>query len=349
MKKLEKIRISNFRGFDNLLLSDLSNVNVLVGANDVGKTSILESIFMLIGINNPWVPSRMNYLRSFSELNISSMKYLFHNVNFQNKPLLSALVNGKTRQVEISAVTKSLLDEPMKGSAYTSNDLSALTFDFDNDYKEDRKYRYHSKLYVDVNGNSQVSFDMNFSETYNCLYIPSDRNDNNMIQNFSTLVKRNQKQAVVDAMRVFDSSIESIEALPDGLYLKISGVEELLPVAMAGDGVRRAINVISTIANEDYDVVMIDELDNGLHYSAQKLVWKTILAFIKQQDKQLFVTTHNMDCLLGLQNALENDESLRGLANIYNVAKTKNAGFQSFRYTYNEFKAAIDSEIEIRR
>ena len=150
-------------------------------------------------------------------------------------------------------------------------------------------------------------------------------------------------------MHDFDPSIESIEALPDGLYLKIKGLKELLPISMAGDGVRRMINIISTIVSEDFNIVFIDEVDNGMHYSAHKLMWKTILRFVKTHNIQLFITTHNIDCLMGLENAMQEDKNLQNLANVYNIAKTKNKGFQAYRYGYNELREAIDNEIEIRR
>ena len=59
-----KISIANFRGFDHLIINDFANVNVFVGANNVGKTSILEALFMLAGMSNPLMPARINYWRT---------------------------------------------------------------------------------------------------------------------------------------------------------------------------------------------------------------------------------------------------------------------------------------------
>ena len=118
---------------------------------------------------------------------------------------------------------------------------------------------------------------------------------------------------------------------------------------MAGDGVRRMINILSTIASEDYNIVFIDEIDNGMHYSAHKLMWKTILKFVLAHDIQLFITTHNLDCLMGLKNAMQEEEHFRQLTHIYNIAKTRNEGYQAYCYGYSELKEAIDNEIEIRR
>ena len=46
---------------------------------------------------------------------------------------------------------------------------------------------------------------------------------------------------------------------------------------------------------------------------------------------------------------MQEEDSLRKLTHVYNVAKTKNKGFQVYSYGYDELKEAIDNEIEIRR
>ena len=61
------------------------------------------------------------------------------------------------------------------------------------------------------------------------------------------------------------------------------------------------------------------------------------------------MTTHNLDCLQGLKNVIQENDTFQELVHVYNIAKTKNRGFQAYKYTYVELKEAIDNEIEIRR
>ena len=129
----------------------------------------------------------------------------------------------------------------------------------------------------------------------------------------------------------------------------MKGLKELLPISMAGDGVRRVLNIISSIATEDYNVVMIDEIDTGLHYSAHRLMWKAILDFVSKHDVQLFVTTHNIECLQSLVTVMEKEEAFRPLATVYNVAITLKRGYQVYRYNYDELKEAVNNTIEIRQ
>ena len=252
------------------------------------------------------------------------------------------------RKVSLSADLKNDT-ENLTASSNASNRASIKQMNFNFNDKDDQSSAYHSSIYSDANGELRQTIDSRYTETLNGLFIPGDKNDGSASTHFSSLVKRGGKQLVIDVIKEFQDSIKTIEALPDGLYLQINGIQELLPISMSGDGIRRMINIISSILDVDYHIVMIDEIDNGLHYSAHKLIWRTILKFAQQRDIQLFVTTHNIDCLLGLKNAMEENPEFQALTNVYNIAKTKAKGFKSYRYSYNELKEAIEQEIEIRR
>lgn len=340
------IEICNFRGIDHLKVDGLTSVNVLVGANNAGKTSVLEAIFMLSGMSNPWMPTRANYLRNSQLATIDGTRYMFHNLDFANKPLLKAKVDGDVRRLTFGAVLASSTDS----SSSLSHSRSVIKrLDFDFGVGEGDDFPYHSTLFMGNNNDMQQTLDGSYHESLNCLFISANKGDDNAMTNFATLVRRNSKQLVIDALKGFDPSIETVEALPDGLYIKVSGVQELLPISMAGDGVRRMINIVATIANEDNNMVLIDELDNGLHYSAHVKMWRAMLGFALSHDIQLFVTTHNLDCLQGLKNAMQEDDRFKSMVNVYDIARTKENGYQAYKYSYEALKEAIDKEIEIRR
>lgn len=342
----DNIEISNFRAIDFLRIERLGRLNVFVGANNVGKTSILEAVFMLAGMSNPLMPMRVNSLRNPSLHNIDGARFLFHNLDFSNRPLLKAESGEGTRRFTFTPVVDN--DDNTQSSVSNSHAvIRKLHFYFGTGEGSD--YPYHSVLSLGKENGLEQTVTPVYRESINCLFLSADKNDGNALANFATLVKRNSKQVVVDALHGYDGAIETIEALPDGLYIKVSGIGELLPVSMAGDGVRRMINIISSIANENNNIVLIDEFDNGLHYSAHKKMWNAIMGFIIKHNVQLFVTTHNIDCLQGLSKAMEENEDFRTLANVYDIARTKKNGYQAYRYSYSELKEAINREIEIRR
>ena len=337
--------ITDFRGFDHLNMEKFSKVNVFVGANNVGKTSILEAIFMLVGMSLPMLPARVNYWRKNSNVSLDDIRYLFHSINLKTTPTLKAHTTEGERKVQLSA-SLYVDTESANGSSGHAG-IKRLNIDFGTKISEDCPY--HTVLYVGNDGSMQQLIDDKYKEQMNCLFISSDKNDSNALSNFVTLVKRGKKDIVLETLQTFDNDITGIEALPDGLYLSMKGLKELLPISMAGDGVRRVLNIISTIATEDYNVVMIDEIDTGLHYSAHKLMWKAILNFVSKHDIQLFVTTHNVECLQSLTAVMEKEEAYRPLAAVYNVAKTLKRGYQAYRYGYGELREAVNNAIEIRQ
>ena len=50
---LRNLKLKKYRSFDEYALNDLSRVNLLVGKNDCGKTSILEAIHFLVSRGDP--------------------------------------------------------------------------------------------------------------------------------------------------------------------------------------------------------------------------------------------------------------------------------------------------------
>ena len=339
------IEVMNFRGFDYLKMENFSKINVVVGANNVGKSSVLEAIFMLVGMSVPMLPARVNYWRKNTNSSLDEVRYLFHNIDFGNIPVLKARTTDGERKVQLSPSL--YVDSESASGNLGHAGIKRLNIDFGTNLNEE--CQYHTVLYIGSDGSMQQLADDKYKEQMNCLFISSDKNDSNALANFVTLVKRGKKDVVLKALQSFDSDITGVEALPDGLYLSIKGMKELLPISMAGDGVRRILNIVSSIATEDYNVVMIDEIDTGLHYSAHKLMWKAVLEFVSKYDIQLFVTTHNIECLQSLAAVMDKEDVFKPLASVYNISKTLKKGFQTYRYVFGELKEAVNNEIEIRQ
>lgn len=61
-----EVEINNFRGIKHLLLPDLKQVNLLVGKNNCGKSTVLDAIFLLSGFSNPILNMRINQFRDYN-------------------------------------------------------------------------------------------------------------------------------------------------------------------------------------------------------------------------------------------------------------------------------------------
>lgn len=129
-KCFNEIEISHFRGFDYIKIANLTKLNVFVGSNNVGKSSILEAIFMLSGMSNPIMPARINYWRIPSANNMNSTRYLFHNIDLNNRPMLLARSDARIRRLTFYPFQQNNA-VPSSDDTSMSSDIKQLNFDFD--------------------------------------------------------------------------------------------------------------------------------------------------------------------------------------------------------------------------
>ena len=83
MDGFKNLEIKNFRGIEHLTIDDLSRVNVFLGQNSSGKSSVLESLLLLMGMSNPDLPQSINYIRSRGYSGFADLGYMFHNGNLK--------------------------------------------------------------------------------------------------------------------------------------------------------------------------------------------------------------------------------------------------------------------------
>jgi hypothetical protein len=83
------------------------------------------------------------------------------------------------------------------------------------------------------------------------------------------------------------------------------GLPRLIPMPLMGEGMRRVLSLVLAITNAPGGVVLIDEIENGLHYSVMKDVWRAIAHAARQADAQVFATTHSWECIEAAHRAFK--------------------------------------------
>ena len=349
MNALKNLTIKNFRGFDTLEIDNLSQINLFVGKNNSGKTSILESIFLLLGMSNPMLPNNINQFRGLNIASTKQLKYLFHNLKPENKPFFAGTFNDESeRQLNIEA-TFSSNENSFNNSSVSAPEIIGIDLNFSIKKKHTQKISQKSSITFDGSLINQ-KIPKDYSENQYAAFISPDKNDLGAFSRYSEIVKRKAGDSILKSLQSFDDNIKGIQLLWDGIYFDIKDINELIPCNIMGDGIRRFLNIATAVAEKQDAVVCIDEIENGLHYSAYKLLWESLIAFSKQNNVQLFISTHNIETLTCLKNLLEKEEhrNMRELTQVYAVSKTIKAGYKAYRYSYDGFKDAIEHETEIR-
>lgn len=75
------------------------------------------------------------------------------------------------------------------------------------------------------------------------------------------------------------------------------GLPSLIPTSQMGEAFVRMINLYTDILLAETDVLLIDEIENGLHSSVYNAIWEGIITVALQSNVQVFATTHNKECL----------------------------------------------------
>ena len=144
-----------------------------------------------------------------------------------------------------------------------------------------------------------------YLEKNSVAFLPSDLSAGNPANDLVELAKRKRKDIVTEQLKLFDSRITTLEILNNVAYIGLEGIDQLLTVNMQGDGLRRYLNIVAASANPMNNILLIDEIDNGLHYSAYKKLWEAIFVLATTTNKQVFVTTHSKETLYKLHEMLD--------------------------------------------
>jgi AAA15 family ATPase/GTPase len=366
MVQLESLKIQNFRGFDNLEMKDFSKINVLVGKNNCGKTSVLEAIFLLTGMLNAQLPLHINAMRGL-KTHRDSLRYFFHNFITTEYPVFQGILFGKSKQITIKPIFENneMQNKDEQNSSAMLLSTSAVPqimgLSLENSIQSQNappESFCTNFLLEEKGGVSQIKTEQKINFLQNTegdvisIFLYSNIKDNGLSNQLEVLVKSKKEQIINDILNKFDPALKSIYPLPNGIYIDKEGVNERIPLNLMGDGVRHFLNMAATIAaNQDKDIIcLIDEIENGLHYRAQQLTWQSILSLTRTTNVQLFITTHNWETLQSLTNVLkqENYVDMQDSVKVFSIVNTLKEGFQSYAYSYDGLDLAFENLMEIR-
>lgn len=355
MDGFKNIEIKNFRGIDHLEINDFSRVNVLLGQNSSGKSSVLECLLLIMGMSNPDLPQTINSIRSRSFSGFSDLSYMFHNYDLKVKPEISSELFDNTKRhlsLDLTYVfdekTQIGLQDGQIPTSETKTFLNTLKMLFD---VESGQQKSTNECSLTVNQQGLISnkkLAEGYLEKNSVAFLSSDLAAGNPANDLVELAKRRLKDTVTEQLKHFDSRITTLEILNNVAYVGLEGINQLLAVNMQGDGLRRYLNIVAASANPMNNILLIDEIENGLHYSAYKKLWEAIFALATTTNKQVFVTTHSKETLSHLNEMLEEHPEYQQEMRLYTIERTLKKGLQAYMITHEGLRGACDNDIELR-
>lgn len=109
----------------------------------------------------------------------------------------------------------------------------------------------------------------------------------------------NRSEEVLKFLRILDESIEDAETFSMNkptLYLTRKD-QKRLPISLFGDAINRVTAIALELLNTDQNVLFIDEIENGIHYTSQEKFWKALFQLARELDTTIFATTHSLEMI----------------------------------------------------
>lgn len=369
----KNLKISNFRGISQLELSDFSRINVLLGRNSSGKSSILEAIFLLSGSNTPNLTLNVDLFRNLRHDAANDFTFLFNKLDYNNKPEFSAdlfknngnkklSINPKSKfkkEINISE-SKQLLSATSEDTSnkFNSDAIDTLELKTELKYKNTQTIRSTSEISFQLETNTGAATfpfkkDDKYKEDFIALFDGTfDLNSNELYNRLDKIIIDKRKDEVIKGLKFIDNKIVDI-SLGKGnmIYVDLGDdFAKLVPINLLGDGAKKITRIILNLNAVKNGVLLIDEIDNGLHFSVLQEVWKIIIKLSIEFDVQVFVTTHSKETLESLNSVFNQLESVndKNLISCYTISKNNKDQITSFRYDANSLGDSIKRNLEIR-
>jgi AAA15 family ATPase/GTPase len=368
---LQSLKIEGFRGFQSFEMANLGRINLLVGKNNSGKTSILEAILIYV-----------------SKLDIGKIQKIFnHRGEYSHREIDAAnLLGGKVQSYDIKNLfykyllkdnQKIVIYEPDKPanrvilsiqctskellSKVNKNNLQAigsfcLVVEFEHQEKVYSLSPEGEILQINLNDKKPSQ---DFKKLKLFWIAPQSIAVNTNRYFFSQSLLNSTDNLVIEALKIIEPKIEKIATTEEfqqspfnpewvgrgGFMVKLAGAEEPVSIGSLGDGIWRMLGLVLAMVNLENGILLVDEIDSGLHFTVMTDMWKVVWETAKKLNIQVFATTHSRDCWQSLAELITEEKITDNEITIQRIDREKS---QSVIFDPEEIVIAATSNLEVR-
>ena len=345
---LESLEIENFRGIKKLKIDNFKNINFFIGNANTSKTSLLEAIYTGFSRN------ALSFLNLLDARDIAkdddAFEALFYDHNSDNTIKINSLIDNEFFELEISSDYKDYDKLTVSINNIESvNKLNYLVYKIKNKkgydtsinrIEEKNDYKFEFKVLNKKEENIQikkhdVEFISVFHYTMSILFI------------FKAIFADNEKRNILkNICRQFDSKINDIIFVDDRLMIEIKDLKHTINIKNMGQGFQKYLTIIASIIYQK-KYIIIDEIENGMHFESIKILLENILSLSKEYGLQFFITTHNKELLEILNDCLI-EKDYKDMLSVYNLYYNRENNISVANYNQESFSHFMKNENEIR-
>lgn len=343
---IEELKINNFRSIKSLKIDKFKNINILLGKANTGKTSILEAIYIILSMDSRAI-IRITNLRSIGLYN-DIFDSLFYDYNTNVSIKFDIKVNNELVELEIkpnilnstiSFSEKNITDNNIE----TINNIYNLNFNYLKNGKN-----YTPNISIEKNNNEmKFLFNISTSAFFYRVELIADYSSS-LYKNLKIIFENNaKKEELKKYYQQFDNKIKDIRFIENKIVVEIEGLHNAINIKAVGKGFQTYITIIaSIIVGNKY--ILIDEIENGIHFETMKVLLKNIIDLSKEYNLQFFITTHSKEFIQTLNDIIEKYYSMSNIISVFNLYCNKENNIDIIDYSQENFNNLIRNDNEIR-
>ena len=313
-RHLDELIVHRFRGLRDVSLTDLGGVNLLVGANDSGKTSLLEALSIFV---------QPLEIKTWLDAGLRRDRHLPWHVALESLfPHFIEAADGDAKEISLSGDSSDVLR--CEATLTKTSRLKAHT-----EQMNDRDTQYEEPgVEIGVSVVAQRGLLTPTPERFavwrdqKVVDLPPGRRSlkiqvvdaaRYLPEQLSDVTLHGLKAKIITLLQKVDTQVQDIEVLtPDGVtsvYLEHSRAG-WAPLAEFGDGIRRALSIALTLPDAANGILLIDEIEASIHVAALGPLFKWLVDGCADFNVQLFATTHSLEAVDAILESNGNESDL---------------------------------------
>ena len=376
---LADLTIKGFRGIEELSFPRLGRVTLLAGKNSIGKTTVLDAVGIYAARGS--YPALSSLLWGREEVFAGTdeegdttlmpdWRALFYNRDASQSACISIGPGSGAEHLVVKPSTSSgtqvnMFDPNVDGTQietlkveYAGNQEEipwSISFNVQPPYRVSRTARTQ---HVRFRRSQQRRFEEGeppLPIEYEFLG-PGLVGNNDLARLWDGVALTDDEERAVSALQlVFGDDVERVAVVGDDTVslgrpgrravVRLSGHSRPVPLRSLGDGALRLFGVALALANSRAGFLLIDEAENGIHYSLQRDFWNMVIRTAHENNVQVFATTHSSDCIKGFAKATSGFKDDHG---VLIRLSGQHGDLRAVEYPEEELAIAADQGIEVR-